>query len=71
MGVARLKAGLDADGWPIALEVRTAMQEGGFGPESSFDVTSRYYVPNYRSSHAEHGRNPGRSDSRDRGVHVA
>jgi isoquinoline 1-oxidoreductase beta subunit len=28
MGVARLKAGLDADGWPIALDVRTAMQEG-------------------------------------------
>jgi isoquinoline 1-oxidoreductase beta subunit len=50
MGLARLKAGLDADGWPIALEVRTAMQEGGFGPESSFDVTSRYYVPNYRFS---------------------
>lgn len=50
MGVARLKAGLDADGWPIALEVRTSMQEDGFGPESSFDVTSRYYVPNYRFS---------------------
>ena len=50
MGVARLKAGLDADGWPIALEVRTAMQEGGFGPESSFDVASRYHVPNYRYS---------------------
>ncbi len=51
MGVARLKAGLDADGWPIALDVRTAMQEGGFGPEASFNVTSRYYVPNYRYSH--------------------
>ena len=50
MGVARLKAGLDRDGWPIALEVRTAMQEGGFGPEASFHVTSRYYVPNYRYS---------------------
>jgi isoquinoline 1-oxidoreductase beta subunit len=50
MGVARLKAALDAAGWPIALEVRTAMQEGGFGPESSFDVTSRYDVPNYRFS---------------------
>ena len=49
-GVARLKAGLDADGWPIALEVRTSMQEDGFGPESSFDVASRYYVPNYRFS---------------------
>jgi isoquinoline 1-oxidoreductase beta subunit len=50
MGLARLKAGLDADGWPIALDVRTAMQEGGFGPESSFHVTSRYSVPNYRYS---------------------
>ena len=50
MGIARLKAGLDTEGWPIALEVRTAMQEGGFGPESSFNVTSRYYVPNYRFS---------------------
>jgi isoquinoline 1-oxidoreductase beta subunit len=50
MGVARLKAGLDADGWPIALEVRTAMQEGGFGPDSSFNAISRYHVPNYRYS---------------------
>jgi isoquinoline 1-oxidoreductase beta subunit len=50
MGVARLKAGLDADGWPIALDVRTAMQEGGFGPDASFNVTSRYHVPNYRYS---------------------
>jgi isoquinoline 1-oxidoreductase beta subunit len=52
MGTARLKAGLDADGWPIALEARTCMQRDGFGPEASFDVTSRYHVPNYRySSH--------------------
>ena len=50
MGMARLKAGLDSEGWPIALEVRTAMQQDGFGPESSFDVASRYYVPNYRFS---------------------
>jgi isoquinoline 1-oxidoreductase subunit beta len=52
MGIARLKAGLDADGWPVALEVRTCMQRDGFGPDASFDVTSRYHVPNYRySSH--------------------
>ena len=52
MGLARLKAGLDAEGWPIALEVRTCMQRDGFGPEASFDVTSRYHMPNYRySSH--------------------
>ena len=50
MGMARLRAGLDADGWPIALEVRTAMQEGGFGPDASFNTTSRYAVPNYRYS---------------------
>jgi isoquinoline 1-oxidoreductase subunit beta len=50
MGMARLKAGLDADGWPIALEVRTCMQRDGFGPEASFDVRSRYHVPNYRYS---------------------
>src|ERR1041385_7140264 len=30
MGVARLRAALDADGWPIALDVRTSMQQGGF-----------------------------------------
>ncbi|HVG70006.1 MAG TPA: molybdopterin cofactor-binding domain-containing protein [Vicinamibacterales bacterium] len=50
MGLARLRAGLDADGWPVALEVRTAMQDGGFGPDASFNVTSRYHVPNYRYS---------------------
>ncbi len=50
MGMARLRAALDTDGWPIALEVRTAMQKDGFGPDASFDVASRYYVPNYRFS---------------------
>jgi isoquinoline 1-oxidoreductase beta subunit len=50
MGVARLRAALDADGWPVALEVRTGMQKDGFGPEASFDVASRYFVPNYRFS---------------------
>ena len=50
MGIARLRAGLDADGWPIAMDVRTAMQEGGFGPDASFNGTSRYFVPNYRYS---------------------
>jgi len=50
MSVARLRAGLDADGWPIALDVRIGMQEGGFGPDASFNVTSRYHVPNYRFS---------------------
>jgi isoquinoline 1-oxidoreductase beta subunit len=50
MGVARLRAALDADGWPIALEVRTGMQKDGFGPEASFDVASRYFAPSYRFS---------------------
>lgn len=48
MGVARLRAALDKDGWPVALEVRTAMQDDGFGPTASFDGASRYHVPNYR-----------------------
>jgi isoquinoline 1-oxidoreductase beta subunit len=50
MGVARLKAVLDAEGWPLALDVRTGMQDDGFGPDASFDVASRYYVPSYRFS---------------------
>jgi isoquinoline 1-oxidoreductase beta subunit len=50
MGMARLRAALDADGWPLALEVRTSMQQDGFGPDASFDVASRYHVPNYRFS---------------------
>jgi isoquinoline 1-oxidoreductase beta subunit len=50
MGIARLKAALDNDGWPLAIEVRTAMQEGGFGPDASFDTASRYYTPSYRYS---------------------
>jgi isoquinoline 1-oxidoreductase beta subunit len=50
MSAARLRAALDADGWPIALDVRIAMQKDGFGPNASFDVTSRYHVPNYRFS---------------------
>ncbi|NNC65460.1 MAG: xanthine dehydrogenase family protein molybdopterin-binding subunit [Gammaproteobacteria bacterium] len=50
MGVARLRAALDDDGWPTAFEVRTGMQDGGFGPWTSFDVTARYFSPNYRFS---------------------
>jgi isoquinoline 1-oxidoreductase beta subunit len=48
MSVARLRAALDADGWPIALEVRTAMDETAPGPTAGFDRASRYHVPNYR-----------------------
>ncbi len=54
MGVARLRAALDADGWPIALEVRTAMDEKAPGATASFDTASCYHVPNYRfSTHSE------------------
>ncbi len=54
MGVARLRAALDAEGWPIALEVRTAMDEKAPGATASFDTASCYYVPNYRfSTHSE------------------
>jgi isoquinoline 1-oxidoreductase beta subunit len=53
MGMARLRAALDKDGWPVALDVRTSMQKDGFGPDASFDVASRYHVPSYRfSNHA-------------------
>jgi isoquinoline 1-oxidoreductase beta subunit len=50
MGVARLRAALDADGWPIAMEVRTAMDGKAPGATASFDTASRYHVPNYRFS---------------------
>jgi isoquinoline 1-oxidoreductase beta subunit len=50
MGVARLKAVLGSDGWPIVLQVQTGMQADGFGPEAGFDIASRYFVPNYRFS---------------------
>ena len=50
MGVARLRAALDADGWPIAIEVRTAMDGEAPGPDASFDKAPRYYAPNYRFS---------------------
>jgi isoquinoline 1-oxidoreductase beta subunit len=50
MGVARLRAALDAEGWPIAIEVRTAMDEKAPGAIAAFDKASRYYAPNYRFS---------------------
>jgi isoquinoline 1-oxidoreductase beta subunit len=50
MGVARLRAALDAEGWPIAIEVRTAMDEKAPGATAAFDKASRYYAPNYRFS---------------------
>src|SRR5712671_2147967 len=54
MGAARLRAALDADGWPIALEVRAGLDEKAPGIIASFDKVFRYYVPNYRfSTHTE------------------
>jgi isoquinoline 1-oxidoreductase subunit beta len=54
IGVARLRAALDADGWPIAIEVKTALDEKAPGIVASFDKVSRYFVPNYRfSTHTE------------------
>jgi isoquinoline 1-oxidoreductase beta subunit len=50
MGVARLRAALDDDGWPIAFEVRTAMDEKAPGAIAAFDKAPRYYAPNYRFS---------------------
>ncbi len=50
MGVARLRAALDDDGWPIAWEVKTAMDEKAPGSTAGFDIAPRYFVPNYRFS---------------------
>ncbi|HYK78057.1 MAG TPA: molybdopterin cofactor-binding domain-containing protein, partial [Micropepsaceae bacterium] len=50
MGVARLRAVLDTDGWPIAMDVRTAIDEKAPGANAGFDVAARYFAPNYRFS---------------------
>jgi isoquinoline 1-oxidoreductase beta subunit len=53
IGVARLRAALDKDGWPIATEIRTATDAEAPGATAGFDVAARYFSPNYRfSSHA-------------------
>ncbi len=47
MGLGVLKAGLDADGWPIAIEVRTTGDYSG--DQATRGLTaSPYFVPNYR-----------------------
>jgi isoquinoline 1-oxidoreductase beta subunit len=54
IGVARLRAALDKDGWPIAMEVRTATDAEAPGANAGFDVAARYFSPNYRFSiHSE------------------
>jgi isoquinoline 1-oxidoreductase beta subunit len=50
IGVARLRAALDKDGWPIAMEVKTATDENAPGATAGFDVAARYFAPNYRFS---------------------
>jgi isoquinoline 1-oxidoreductase beta subunit len=50
IGVARLRAALDKDGWPIAMEVRTATDAEAPGQNTGFDVAARYFAPNYRFS---------------------
>src|SRR5262252_3253244 len=50
MGVAKLRAALDKDGWPIAIEVRTAADAEAPGANAGFDVAARYFAPNYRFS---------------------
>ena len=50
IGVAKLRAALDRDGWPIAIEVRTATDAEAPGQNAGFDVAARYHAPNYRFS---------------------
>ena len=50
IGVARLRAAVDKDGWPIAMEVRTATDAEAPGATAGFDVAARYFAPNYRFS---------------------
>jgi isoquinoline 1-oxidoreductase beta subunit len=54
LGVGIFKAGLDAAGWPIAIDVRTTGQYGGPNSTGGLDQQVRgltnppYFVPNYR-----------------------
>jgi len=50
IGVAKLRAALDRDGWPIAIEVRTATDAEAPGQNAGFDIAARYHAPNYRFS---------------------
>ena len=48
MGVCRLKAGLDADGWPIAMDARV-VTGWGLGDQGHRGISAPpYFVPNYR-----------------------
>jgi len=47
MGVARLHAGLDADGYPIAMDIRAAADQTASSPHRSL-VPPGYFFPNLR-----------------------
>ena len=49
MGAARLRAGVDADGYPIAMDVRAAADRTVANPDRSL-VSPGYFVPNLRVS---------------------
>jgi len=49
MGAAHLRAGLDADGYPIAMDVRAAADRNAAAPERGL-VPPGYFVPNVRVS---------------------
>jgi isoquinoline 1-oxidoreductase beta subunit len=49
MGVARLRAALGADGYPIALDVRAAADRNAAAPERGL-IPPAYFVPNLRAS---------------------
>jgi isoquinoline 1-oxidoreductase beta subunit len=48
MGVAHFKAGVDAAGWPIAMDVHTSGQEYGGDQQYRGLTTPPYFLPNYR-----------------------
>ena len=47
MGVARMRAGLDADGYPIAMDIRAAADQTASSPHRSL-VPPGYFFPNLR-----------------------
>ncbi len=52
MGIGWFKAGLDADGWPIAMEVKHCHSIGGAWPPNTRGLAQPpYWVPHYRFSH--------------------
>jgi isoquinoline 1-oxidoreductase beta subunit len=49
MGAARLRAGLGADGYPIAMDIRAAADRNAAAPERGL-IPPAYFVPNLRAS---------------------